>query len=137
MCGGFCYWHHPAIVRTAGGTCRHCGCITSMPRGCRLLALEIACVHTYCVHASLAERHAALHVLDPEGEPDCDAISTGGTCAEGPSATSVFFAPGEGAPAMRHNQAERVLLDVLGAPWGQLGPVRGAASAGPYSVGPG
>lgn len=112
VCGGFCHWHHPAILETTKGTDRRCGCATTMRRGCRLPALEIAGVHTCWVHASLAQRHAVLRVLDPEGEPQWDAVSTGDTCPTGPSADTVLFAPREGAPAMRHNEVERALRDV-------------------------
>ena len=106
VCGGLCHWHHTAIVETAKGTERRCGCTTTMRRGCRLPALEITGVHTCWVHASLAQRHAVLCVLDPEGEPKWDAASTGDACATRPSADTMFFALREGAPAMRHNEAE-------------------------------
>ena len=84
-----------AIVETAKRTDQRCGCATTMRRGCRLPALEIAGVHTWWVHASLAQRHAVLRVLDPEGEPQRDAVSTGDACATGPSADrGVFRAAG-------------------------------------------
>ena len=112
VCGGFCHWHHPAIVETAKGTHRRPGCATTMCRGCRLPTLEIAGVHTCWVHASLAQRHALLRVLNPEGEPKWDAVSMGDACDTVPSTDTVFFAPREGTPAMRHNEVERALRDM-------------------------
>ena len=55
VCGGYCPWHHPAIVEAAQGAERWCGRTTTMRRGCRLPAMDIAGVRACWVHASLAE----------------------------------------------------------------------------------
>ena len=145
MCGGYCNWHHPAIIEATQRSERLCGRATIMHRGCRLPAMDIAGVRACWVHASLTERHAVLRVLDPDGEPRWEAASYE-TDAVDSSTKLVLFAPREGAPAMRHNELERGLREV---PSGSLirlslarrsappGPVRGAPPSGTHAVCPG
>ena len=68
-------------------------------------------MHTCLVHASLAQPHAVFRVLDPEGELQWDAISTGDACATGLFADTILFAPWEGATAMHQNQVDCALRD--------------------------